>query len=109
MLTIASEKAADGKSYVNPPAEKKSEAYSSFVSPITNGSRGGFEYADYTARLRNGLTLAQHTHLLLTVRARRAKIRNRALGAHTARVYVAHSPLSCLLQGLAPLTHNISP
>lgn len=38
-----SEKADDGKSYVNPPAEKKSEAYKSFVSPITNGQRGGFE------------------------------------------------------------------
>ena len=37
------EKAEDGKSYVNPPAEKKSEAYSSFVSPIDNGRRGGFE------------------------------------------------------------------
>ena len=51
VLTIASEKAADGKSYVNPPAEKKSEAYSSFVSPITNGSRGGFEYADYNCQV----------------------------------------------------------
>ena len=51
MLTVASEKAADGKSYANPPAEKKSEAYSSFVSPITNGSRGGFEYADYNCQV----------------------------------------------------------
>ena len=37
------EKAEDGKSYVNPTAEKRSEAYSSFVSPIDNGRRGGFE------------------------------------------------------------------
>jgi hypothetical protein len=51
MLTVASEKAADGKSYVNPPAEKKSEAYTSFVSPITNGSRGGFEYAHYNCQV----------------------------------------------------------
>lgn len=53
VLTTASEKAADGKSYVNPPAEKKSEAYTSFVSPITNGSRGGFEYASYDRQLEN--------------------------------------------------------
>jgi hypothetical protein len=44
VLTAYREKAADGKSYVNPPVEKKSEAYASFVSPITNGERGGFEY-----------------------------------------------------------------
>ena len=35
---------ADGKSYINPPASQKSSAYTSFVSPITNGIRGGFEY-----------------------------------------------------------------
>jgi hypothetical protein len=52
VLTVASEKAADGKSYVNPPAEKKSEAYTSFVSPITNGSRGGFEYADNNCQVK---------------------------------------------------------
>jgi hypothetical protein len=50
---VASEKAADGKSYVNPPAEKKSEAYTSFVSPITNGPRGGFEYAYHGRRLED--------------------------------------------------------
>lgn len=44
VLIVNREKAADGKSFVNPPAERKSEAYSSFVSPITNGKRGGFEY-----------------------------------------------------------------
>jgi len=43
ILMFCSEKAEDGKSYVNPPAEKKSEAYNSFVAPITNGIRGGFE------------------------------------------------------------------
>jgi len=43
MLSFSSEKAEDGKSYVNPPTNKKSEAYTSFVSPITNGTRGGFE------------------------------------------------------------------
>ncbi|KAF2878110.1 DOPA-like domain-containing protein [Massariosphaeria phaeospora] len=37
----------DGKSYVNPPAEKRSEAYDSFVSPITNGIRGGFDIHVY--------------------------------------------------------------
>jgi hypothetical protein len=44
-VTLTSrEKAEDGKSYVNPPAAKKSDSYTSFVSPITNGKRGGFEY-----------------------------------------------------------------
>jgi hypothetical protein len=43
VLTFQSEKAEDGKSYINPPAEKKSEAYKFFVTPITNGIRGGFE------------------------------------------------------------------
>ncbi|ORY13296.1 DOPA-like domain-containing protein [Clohesyomyces aquaticus] len=37
----------DGKSYVNPPAEKKSDAYKSFVEPITNGRRGGFDVHIY--------------------------------------------------------------
>ena len=41
--------ADDGKSYINPPTGKKSEAYNSFVAPITNGIRGGFEYAQYLA------------------------------------------------------------
>ncbi|KAJ4341478.1 hypothetical protein N0V87_001870 [Didymella glomerata] len=49
---LPDKKAADGKSYVNPPAEKKSEAYTSFVSPITNGERGGFEYADSRHRIQ---------------------------------------------------------
>ena len=43
VVTLYSERAEDGKSYVNPLAEKKSEAYKSFVAPITNGIRGGFE------------------------------------------------------------------
>ncbi|KAF2635800.1 hypothetical protein P280DRAFT_473585 [Massarina eburnea CBS 473.64] len=44
---LPNEKAEDGKSYVNPPAEKKSAAYSSFVAPITNGIRGGFDIHIY--------------------------------------------------------------
>ncbi|KAF2005865.1 hypothetical protein P154DRAFT_518117 [Amniculicola lignicola CBS 123094] len=44
---LPDEKAADGKSYVNPPAEQKSEAYNSFVAPITNGRRGGFDVHIY--------------------------------------------------------------
>ncbi|KAI4931534.1 hypothetical protein J4E85_004127 [Alternaria conjuncta] len=43
---LSNERAEDGKSYVNPPIEKKSEAYKSFVAPITNGIRGGFESSD---------------------------------------------------------------
>ncbi|KAI2486627.1 DodA Aromatic ring-cleaving dioxygenase [Pyrenophora tritici-repentis] len=44
---LPNEKADDGKSYVNPPAEKRSEAYTSFVAPITNGIRGGFDIHIY--------------------------------------------------------------
>ncbi|KAI4667308.1 uncharacterized protein J4E79_001993 [Alternaria viburni] len=44
---LPDERAEDGKSYVNPPAEKKSEAYKSFVAPITNGIRGGFDVHIY--------------------------------------------------------------
>lgn len=42
-----SEKAADGKSYVNKQTGEKSEAYSKFVAPIQNGSRGGFDVHIY--------------------------------------------------------------
>lgn len=45
---LISEKAADGKSYVNPLAEKKSEAYSKFPDPIRNDERAGFEYVNPT-------------------------------------------------------------
>ncbi|KAH0404002.1 hypothetical protein E4T50_13224 [Aureobasidium sp. EXF-12298] len=44
---LPDEKNADGKSYVNPPAAKPSPAYESFVSPITNGERGGFDVHIY--------------------------------------------------------------
>lgn len=44
---LPNEKASDGKSFVNPPAEKKSESYNSFVAPITNGIRGGFDVHIY--------------------------------------------------------------
>jgi DOPA 4,5-dioxygenase len=44
-----SEKAEDGKSYINPPAKQKSDAYNAFVSPIDNGTRGGFEYTTHQA------------------------------------------------------------
>ncbi|QDS71767.1 hypothetical protein FKW77_009196 [Venturia effusa] len=44
---LPNEIAADGKSYVNPPTGKLSEAYSSFTSPITNGERGGFDIHVY--------------------------------------------------------------
>ncbi|RYO37551.1 hypothetical protein AA0111_g2503 [Alternaria arborescens] len=40
---LPDEKAADGKSYLNPPAEMMSEAYGSFVAPLDNGIRGGFD------------------------------------------------------------------
>ncbi|EKG22412.1 Dopa 45-dioxygenase [Macrophomina phaseolina MS6] len=44
---LPDERAADGKSYVNPPAEKKSSAYTAFPAPITNGIRGGFDVHIY--------------------------------------------------------------
>ncbi|KAF2711691.1 hypothetical protein K504DRAFT_465431 [Pleomassaria siparia CBS 279.74] len=44
---LPNEKAEDGKSYVNPPSEKKSEAYNAFVSPITRDRRGGFDIHIY--------------------------------------------------------------
>lgn len=44
---VCSDKAEDGKSYVNPPAKEKSKAYSEFTSPITNGIRGGFDVHIY--------------------------------------------------------------
>ncbi|KAF4549039.1 Hypothetical protein D9617_24g017530 [Elsinoe fawcettii] len=39
--------AEDGKSYANPPAAKPSEAYNSFVAPISNDRRGGFDVHIY--------------------------------------------------------------
>ncbi|KAK4927593.1 hypothetical protein LTR28_005903, partial [Elasticomyces elasticus] len=44
---LPNERAADEKSYVNPPAEKPSPAYDSFTSPISNGERGGFDVHIY--------------------------------------------------------------
>lgn len=44
---LSNEKTDDGKSLVNPPAKEKSEAYRSFVSPINNGIRGGFDVHIY--------------------------------------------------------------
>jgi aromatic ring-cleaving dioxygenase len=44
---LSEEKAADGKSYINPPAAQKSSAYASFTHPITNGARGGFDIHVY--------------------------------------------------------------
>jgi len=40
-------KADDGKSYINPPATSQSPAYSSFVSPVVNDRRGGFDVHIY--------------------------------------------------------------
>ena len=46
---MASEKASDGKSYVNPQTEVLSEAYEKFVDPIDKGKRGGNGYSVFTA------------------------------------------------------------
>ncbi|KAF1816310.1 hypothetical protein P152DRAFT_118991 [Eremomyces bilateralis CBS 781.70] len=37
----------DGKSYVNPPVARPSQAYDRFADPITNGKRGGFDIHIY--------------------------------------------------------------
>ncbi|KAF1357115.1 DOPA-like domain-containing protein [Delphinella strobiligena] len=47
LAPLPTERAADGKSYINPPATEKSPAYTSFVAPITNGIRGGFDIHIY--------------------------------------------------------------
>ncbi|KAF5022206.1 hypothetical protein F66182_5745, partial [Fusarium sp. NRRL 66182] len=38
---LPDEKAEDGKSYVNLPADKLSEAYDKFTPPLDRGRRGG--------------------------------------------------------------------
>lgn len=38
---LPEEKAADGKSYVNPQSGKLSEAYEKFIDPLDNGRQGG--------------------------------------------------------------------
>ncbi len=48
-----SEKAADGKSYINPPTGVKSKAYESFTAPITNGDKGGFDVHIYYMQVVN--------------------------------------------------------
>ena len=47
LLIFSSERTEDGKSYVNPPVEKKRIAYTRFVSPIHNGRRAGFDVHVY--------------------------------------------------------------
>ena len=42
-----SEKASDGKSYINPPAGNPSPSYDKFEDPIDNGIRGGFDIHIY--------------------------------------------------------------
>jgi hypothetical protein len=64
-----SEKAEDGKSFTNPLAEKKSEAYTKFTSPITNGMRGGFEYV--WSQLSPMLVLAENRTVFTSTFCRR--------------------------------------
>ncbi|KAH7119148.1 DOPA-like domain-containing protein [Dendryphion nanum] len=44
---LPNKKAEDGKSFINPPAAKKSGAYDAFVAPISNNQRGGFDVHIY--------------------------------------------------------------
>ncbi|KAI1322584.1 DOPA-like domain-containing protein [Xylariaceae sp. FL0255] len=44
---LPNDRAEDGKSFVNPKAEKRSEAYEKFVEPLNNGRRGGFDVHIY--------------------------------------------------------------
>ncbi|KAF2495735.1 hypothetical protein BU16DRAFT_398148 [Lophium mytilinum] len=44
---LPTERAEDGKSFVNPPAKEKSAAYEAFPDPITKGIRAGFDVHIY--------------------------------------------------------------
>ncbi|KAH7131044.1 DOPA-like domain-containing protein [Dactylonectria macrodidyma] len=44
---LPNEKAEDGKSFINPPAEKLSEAYEKFIDPLDRGRQGGFDVHIY--------------------------------------------------------------
>ncbi|KAI9696297.1 MAG: hypothetical protein M1820_008220 [Bogoriella megaspora] len=44
---LPNDRAADGKSFINPPTPTPSSAYKSFPSPINNGIRGGFDVHVY--------------------------------------------------------------
>jgi len=44
---LPDERAADGKSFVNPPADQLSPAYDAFVDPLDRGERGGFDIHIY--------------------------------------------------------------
>ncbi|GKU05884.1 dopa -dioxygenase [Fusarium langsethiae] len=44
---LPNEMAEDGKSYVNPPAAKKSEAYNKFIDPFDQTPRGAFDVHIY--------------------------------------------------------------
>lgn len=44
---LSQDRNEDGKSFKNPTPTSKSEAYSQFVAPITNGIRGGFDIHVY--------------------------------------------------------------
>ncbi|KAF4998975.1 hypothetical protein FGRMN_2774 [Fusarium graminum] len=44
---LSDEIAEDGKSYVNPPAEKLSEAYEQFIEPLDRSQRGAFDVHIY--------------------------------------------------------------
>lgn len=46
-----SEKSSDGKSFANPPNNALSRAYESFVQPINNGERGGFDVHIYYSQV----------------------------------------------------------
>ncbi|KAL7933886.1 DOPA-like domain-containing protein [Trichoderma chlorosporum] len=44
---LSDERNEDGKSFVNPPREGLSEAYTKFTEPLDNGRRGGFDIHIY--------------------------------------------------------------
>ncbi|PVH96393.1 hypothetical protein DM02DRAFT_123650 [Periconia macrospinosa] len=50
----------DGKSFANPPSKTKSESYNTFVSPITNDRRGGFDIHIYYLQTDNDETKFAH-------------------------------------------------
>jgi len=50
---LPNDKSEDGKSFINPQTGKKSPAYTSFVSQITNDRRGGFDIHIYFYQSRD--------------------------------------------------------
>jgi aromatic ring-cleaving dioxygenase len=82
---------SDGKSLVNPPATTLSTAYTSFVPPITNGPRGGFDIHIYhNTASPSQVTFAQELHTRIRLEfpeLRIYKFWDRPVGPHTMAMF----------------------